>query len=76
MARGGSIGVDRRARKARHKDVARLAPPGGNDLRTQPGVGGEHAVEANEMEPWTGDERGQPLHNSSGDITMWVVPSR
>jgi hypothetical protein len=41
------MGVDRRAR---------------SDFGMQPGIGRAHAMEANEMEPWTGDERSQPLH--------------
>ena len=31
-------------------------------------------MKADEMQPWTGDKRGQAL-SSTGDITMWVVPS-
>ena len=36
--------------------------PARNDFGTQPGIGREHAMEANEMEPWTGDKRSQSLH--------------
>jgi hypothetical protein len=35
-----------------------------HDRRTQPGIGREHAVEANQ------------IMNSSGDMTICVVPSR
>ncbi len=33
-----------------------------DDLGSEPRVGREHAVEANEMEPWPWDKRGQALH--------------
>jgi hypothetical protein len=33
-----------------------------NDRRTQRGVGREHAVEANQMQPRTRDECGEPLY--------------
>ncbi|CAN5725276.1 hypothetical protein BH18PSE1_BH18PSE1_08720 [soil metagenome] len=46
VVRGGGIRIDRRARKARHRDGACLAPRGCNDLGTEPRVGGEHTVEA------------------------------
>jgi hypothetical protein len=32
-------------------------------------------MEANEMEPWARDERGEALHEFKR-ITTWVVPSR
>jgi hypothetical protein len=42
--------------------VIRVDRPARNDLWTQLGVGREHAMEANEMEPWTRDKHGQALH--------------
>ena len=56
------MGVDRRAGKARHREIACLAPRGWNDRGTQLGVGREHAMEADEMQPWTRDQRGEALH--------------
>ena len=44
------------------RDVACLVPRGSNDLGTQLGIGREDAMEADEMQPWTGDKRGQALH--------------
>jgi hypothetical protein len=39
-------------------------------------VGREHAVEANQMQPGTRHQRWPRRYmNSSGDMTMWVVPS-
>jgi hypothetical protein len=32
-----------------------------NDLRLQLGIGREHAMETNEMQPWTGRQRGEAL---------------
>ena len=39
---------------------------GWNDLGPQFSVGREHAMEADEMEPWTRDKRGQALHEFQG----------
>ena len=39
---------------------------GRNDLGTQPGIGREHAMEADQMQPWTRNERGQALDALQG----------
>jgi len=41
--------------------VRRLVGLTGHDLGAQGRIGGEHAMEANEMQLWTRDERGQAL---------------
>ena len=46
--------------------VIRVDRPARNDLGTQLGVGREHAMEANEMEPRTRDERSEALHKLQG----------
>ena len=48
-----------------------------NDRRAQLGVGCEHAMGANQMQPReAGPVQLKRCMNSSGDITIWVVPSR
>jgi hypothetical protein len=37
-----------------------------NDLGTEPRVGCEHAMEADEMEPWTGNQGGESLQKLQG----------
>ena len=58
--------VDRRAGKARHREIACLAPRGWNDLGAQFSVGREDAMKADEMEFWARDKRGQALHELQG----------
>jgi len=34
----------------------------GDDFGTQPGIGREHVMEADQMQPRTGNQRGESLH--------------
>ena len=69
VVRVGGIGVDRRARKARHRDVASLAPRGGNHRGAQLGVGCEHDMEAVGCNRGWETSTASRCMNSSGDIT-------
>ena len=47
-----------------------------NDRSTQLGVGGEHAMEASQVQPGTRHQCApRRCMNSSGEITTWGVPS-
>ena len=47
-----------------------------NDRSAQLGVGCEHAMETNQMQPRTRDECGQPLHELQRRHQIGVVASR
>ena len=47
-----------------------------NDLSPEFGVRRERAMEADQMQPGHGTSAARRCRNSSGDMTMWVVPPR
>jgi len=55
------------------RGVRRLVGLAGHDLRPQRGIGGEYAMEANEMEPGTRDEGGQALMAAGISTKLWKM---